>query len=137
MHVLQMHTCVHVCNCATYVYAYVVFVNVCLYTCMYMYVRMHVSVCLSVLIQKFIVLCLTYRSIAKGSQYACTIHTSQCRITILPYVVKMIDGEGHLFLPEPFTGKPDLSILDEPKFTKNNFVNDLYKLTALGASGPV
>ena len=55
----------------------------------------------------------------------------------LPYVVKMIDGEGRFFLPDSFTGKPDLSILDEPNFTKNDFVNDLYKLTALGTSGPV
>ena len=55
----------------------------------------------------------------------------------LPYVVKMIDGEGRFFLADSFTGKPDLSILDEPSFTKNDFVNDLYKLTALGASGPV
>ena len=55
----------------------------------------------------------------------------------LSYIVKMIDCEGCFFWPEPFTGKPNLSILDEPKFTKTNFANDLYKLTALGTSGPV
>ena len=55
----------------------------------------------------------------------------------LPYIVKIIDCEGCFFLPELFTSKPNLSTLDEPKFAKTDFANDLYKLTALGASGPV
>jgi len=55
----------------------------------------------------------------------------------LPYKVKMVDGEGRFFLPESFNGKADTAILESPQFTRNDFVHDLYKLTALGASGPV
>ena len=56
----------------------------------------------------------------------------------LPYVVKMIDGEGRFFLSDLTSGKPtDLTVLNEPIFSKNDFINDLYKLMALGANGPV
>ena len=55
----------------------------------------------------------------------------------LPYEVTMVDGEGRFFLLESFTGKFDATILEPPSFTKDDFVHDLYKLTAMGASGPV
>jgi len=55
----------------------------------------------------------------------------------LPYKIKMIDGEGHFFLADSVTSKPDTTLLIPPNFTKNDFVHDLYKLIAMGASGPV
>lgn len=55
----------------------------------------------------------------------------------LPYKLKMIDGEGRFVLADSFTGTPDTSLLSPPNFTKDDFVHDLYKLIAMGASGPV
>ena len=55
----------------------------------------------------------------------------------LPYKIKMIDGEGHFFLADSYTCEPDTAILSPPNFTKNDFVHDLYKLIAMGTSGPV
>ena len=55
----------------------------------------------------------------------------------LPYKIKMIDGEGYFFLADSYTCKPDTSLLTPPQFTKKDFLHDLYKLIAMGASGPV
>ena len=55
----------------------------------------------------------------------------------LPYMVRMIDGEGRFFLPDSFDGKWDPAVLELPNFTRDDFVHDLYKLTAMGSSGPV
>ena len=49
----------------------------------------------------------------------------------------MIDGEGYFFPADTCTCKPDASLLTPPNFTKDDFVHDLYKLVAMGASGPV